>query len=72
MKTKKNIMVKMLAVFALIGIIISIIGTAILVITSGGWSSLNQQEPTLTPQQLQEIINSQSSSIEYSATGSDQ
>jgi len=53
--------VKILASLALIGIILSIIGTALLVITSGG---SHTQAPELTQEQLQEIIDAQNISVE--------
>jgi len=53
--------VKILASLALIGIILSIIGTALLVITSGG---SHTQTPELTQEQLQELIQSQDISVE--------
>ena len=46
MKKKNNVAVKVLAILALLWIIISIIGTALLVITSGGQPWYGEVEPT--------------------------
>ena len=56
---KKNIWVKILAILALLWIIISIIGTAVLVLSSTPDSS----ETQLTPQQLQDIISTENIQI---------
>ena len=53
MKKKNNIAVKLLAIFALFGIIISIIGTALLVITSNN----SYETDTISVDQLQDLID---------------
>lgn len=54
MKKKKNLAVQILAVLALVWIVISIIGTALLVLTSNNTDNTQ----TVTAEQLQELIDS--------------
>jgi len=52
MKKRKNIMAKMVAFIALLAIVLSVIGTGLLIVISS-W-----QEPEITQEQLQEYIDS--------------
>ncbi len=55
MKKKQNMMAKILAGFALFGILISIVGTALLVITSDNW--YQSETRTVTSEELQQLID---------------
>ncbi|QFR38789.1 hypothetical protein A9Q91_00960 [Candidatus Gracilibacteria bacterium 28_42_T64] len=55
---KKNKITQIIATFALFGIVIGIVGTGLLVLFSN--NQYTDSEITLTPEQIQELIQSQS------------
>ncbi|MDP2090800.1 MAG: hypothetical protein Q8K30_04350 [Candidatus Gracilibacteria bacterium] len=69
--TKKNRATKIMAIFALFGIIIGIVGTGIMIILGGGNNS-TPNEQTLTPDdytKIQELIKSQGGTGTLNNTG---
>ena len=63
MKKKKNTFAKFMAIVALLAIVISIVGTGILVI----FEMRSQDVSEISAQEIQELINAQEGNIEISS-----